>query len=146
MIYLDTSVVVAYYCPEPLSRRAERVIRSQLRPAISDLTELELNSALSRKTRRRELQRKDATQVAAQFSAHIEANLYTRIALERRHYTLARDWLAGFTASLRTLDALHIAVAALEGLRLVTADRVMARSAEALGVNTDWLRSAKASV
>jgi hypothetical protein len=144
LIYLDTSVLVAYYCPEALSQKAERVIRSQLRSAISDLTEVEMNSALSRKTRHGELSRNDAQQVVARFSGHIEGNFYTRIAIERAHYTLARDWLGRFTTSLRTLDALHLAVAALERRQLVTADRTVARSAEAFGVKVDWL-SAEAS-
>lgn len=140
MIYLDTSVVVAYYCPEPLSQHAERVVRSQARPAISELTEVELLSALSRKVRNRELPDTQAAQVAAQFLTHLEGNFYTRIALDRRHYKLARDWIGRFTNPLRTLDALHLAVAATEGLRFVTADGRLARSAKALPVEAVGLR------
>jgi predicted nucleic acid-binding protein len=90
-------------------------------------------SALSRKVRAEELKPAEAQRVATQFRAHLEANLYTRLPVERRHYTLARDWIARFTTSLRTLDALHLAVASAEGLRFATADRVLARSGEALG-------------
>lgn len=135
MIYLDTSVLAAYYCPEPLSAKAERLIRAESRPAVSDLTEVELFSALSRKTRLRELVRDDAGRVAAQFLAHLENNLYTRLALERRHYQLARDWILRSTTPLRTLDALHLAVAASEGLTLVTSDGGLARSGASLGVD-----------
>jgi predicted nucleic acid-binding protein len=45
MAYIDTSVLVAYYCPEPLSRAAEKSIRSAASPAISPLVEVELCSA-----------------------------------------------------------------------------------------------------
>jgi predicted nucleic acid-binding protein len=125
---------VAYYCPEPLSREAERLVRAEAKPSISDLTEVELLSAVSRKARLGELTTLDAGRVAAQFVAHLEAGLYARLALERRHYTLARDWIARFSTPLRTLDALHLAVAATEDLRFATADRALARAAEALGI------------
>jgi len=62
--YLDTSVLAAYYCPEPLSDEAESIVRASRTPAICDLTEVELFSALSRKVRTREL---DATE--AEFDA-----------------------------------------------------------------------------
>lgn len=141
MIYIDTSVLVAYYCPEPLSRRAERLIRAHSRPAVSDLTEVELRSALSRKVRLGELSTRGATQIASRFAGHLEEGLYTRIPLERRHYEMAAEWLGRFTLMLRTLDALHLAVATSEGFRLVTADATLARSAKALGIETRWLHA-----
>ena len=52
MVYVDTSVLVAYYSPEKLSERAEEFLIGQDRVAISNLTELELFSALSRKVLR----------------------------------------------------------------------------------------------
>jgi hypothetical protein len=141
LIYLDTSIVVAYYCPEPLSPRAERVVRAHARPAVSDLTEVELRSALSRKARLGELATTSATQIASRFSGHLAEGLYTRVPIERRHYDMAREWLGRFTPALRTLDALHLAVAASEGFRVVTADATFARSAKALGIRVHWLRS-----
>jgi hypothetical protein len=141
LIYLDTSIVVAYYCPEPLSRRAERLLRAHSHPAVSGLTEVELRSALSRKVRRGELSATSATQVASRFSSHLEDGLYTRVPLARRHYDMASEWLGRFALALRTLDALHLAVAASEGFRLVTADGALARSAKELGIETQWLRA-----
>jgi predicted nucleic acid-binding protein len=134
-------VVVAYYSPEAMSRRAERLIRTHARPAISDLTEVEFCSALSRKVRLGELSVEDATQIFLRFTVHIEDGLYTRVPVERRHYELARDWLARFAFALRTLDALHLAVAAVEGFRLVTADTGMAQVAVTLGVDASRLRA-----
>ena len=49
MIYVDTSALVAYYCPEPLSEKVETFLMSQTRPIISTLTEIELFSAVSKK-------------------------------------------------------------------------------------------------
>ena len=107
---------------------------------MSDLTEVELRSALSRKVRIGELSTTSATQIVSRFSGHLEEGLYMRTPLERRHYDMAAGWLGRFTLTLRTLDALHLAVATSEGLRLVTADATLARSAKALGIETRWLR------
>jgi uncharacterized protein len=76
MVYLDTSILAAYYCPEPLSKQAERRIRSSSEPAISELTEVELSSAVARKVRERDLDRQDALKILAQFHAHLESGRY----------------------------------------------------------------------
>ncbi|HHE47931.1 MAG TPA: hypothetical protein ENL11_03215 [Candidatus Acetothermia bacterium] len=47
---------------------------------------------------------------------------------------MARDWIGRFDLPLRAPDALHLAVAFTAGLPLVTADQVLAQSAEALGI------------
>ena len=47
-MYVDTSLLVPYYCPEALSQRAERTLRADPRPAVSDLVEVEFFSALAR--------------------------------------------------------------------------------------------------
>lgn len=41
MGYLDTSVIVAYYCPEAFSRQVQDLLREQIKPALSLLTEVE---------------------------------------------------------------------------------------------------------
>ena len=51
------------------------------------------------------------------------------------HYHLAREWISRFTTPLRTLDALHLAVASQNNIRLVTADTALAASAQFLGVD-----------
>ena len=136
MIYLDTSILVAYYCPEPLSEQAERLLRSHIMPAVSDLTEVELISALSRKVREGDMDRSDAERVAALFLSHLSMHMYVRVPLRRQHYRLARDWIGRFVLPLRSLDALHLAVAEVEGRTMATADSGMAGSAAALGIET----------
>ena len=51
MAYFDTTVIVAYYCPEKLSARAEKNILEDDEPTISNLTVVEVASTLSRKIR-----------------------------------------------------------------------------------------------
>lgn len=133
-VYIDTSVLVAYYCPEPLSRRVEEFITVQIKPAISALTEVELFSALSRNVREGGLDRKDASRIASKFISHVDNFMYTVMSLEDHHYRLARDWIGLFKLPLKSLDALHLAIASSESLTIVTADRNLSHSAKALGI------------
>jgi len=139
-MYIDTSLLVPYYCPEALSRGAERTLRGDPRRTVSDLVEIEFFSALSRKVRAREMSTADAARAGGRFLDHLQAGLYTRIAVQRRHYEAARGWLARFTLPLRALDALHLALADQEGLRLATADQDLSRSARNLGVAVTLIR------
>jgi predicted nucleic acid-binding protein len=93
MVYIDTSVLVAYYCPEALSEKAEKFLIRYLRPAISSLTEVEFFSAVSGKVRKKEINLKDAGRVTARFLAHMDADNYS-IEQKRRHC---------ITATLRNL-------------------------------------------
>ncbi len=132
MVYIDTSVLVAYYYPERLSERAEELLMSFVRPGISSLTEVEFFSAVSGKVRKKEINLKDAGRVTARFLAHIGADNYTYIPIEGHHYRLARDWIGMFKMGLRTLDAIHLAVASSEGLSILTSDQGLFKSAKAL--------------
>ena len=132
MVYIDTNVLVAYYCPEPLSQKAEKLLISYLKPAISSLTEVEFFSAVSGKIRKKEINLRDASRVTAKFLAHMDADDYTYIPVERHHYRLARDWIGMFRVELRTLDAIHLAVASSERLTLVTSDQGLFKSARSL--------------
>jgi len=134
MLYLDTSVITAYYCPEPISALVEKLITRTQQPAISHLTALELVSALSRKIRDKELSSADGNKIMAQFHTHIEQHLLRWVAIESQHYQTAKGWVAQFTTSLRTLDALHLAVANSHNLTLVTADIQLAAAARHFGV------------
>ena len=134
MIYVDTSVLVPYYFPDPLSSRVQRFLRETPGIALSDLGEVEFFSALARKVKERELQREDARRVAAVFMGHLEGGAYTRLELDRATYQTARSWISGFDVPLRALDALHLAVAATGALPIATADAAQARSAASLGL------------
>lgn len=144
-MYIDTSLLVPYYCPEALSQMAERTLRADSHPTVSDLIEVEFFSALARKVRTQDMSAADARRTGEQFVDHLRAGLYSRIAIERRHYDAARGWLARFSLPLRTLDALHLAVAGAEGLRLATADQNLSRSARRLGVAVTLVRERRAA-
>jgi predicted nucleic acid-binding protein len=132
--YFDTSVVAAYYCPEPLSEEAESALRAESDPAISHLVELELFSAVSRKAREGSLEQPSAHRVLGLFAEHLAAGYYQRLAVDTSNFMRARDWIGTLSLNLRTLDALHLSVAAANGLTVVTADRTLAGAAAELGI------------
>ena len=133
-VYVDTSVLAAYYCPEPLSLVAERTLRSVTAPAISELTLVEFTSAVSRKIREKTLSRESGVRVMAQFEAHVEEGYYEVLSLKARDYRLAKSWLGKFQGTLRTLDALHLSVAECAAASVLTADRRLAIEARSLGL------------
>ncbi|MCL1473328.1 type II toxin-antitoxin system VapC family toxin [Argonema antarcticum] len=132
MIYLDTSVIVPFYLPEAASQAIRELLSNEAQPALSQLVEVELFSAVSRRVRMGEISQQEARQIAIDFQTDLNDGFYTRIPLESVHYQQAREWLARFDTPLRTLDALHLAVAADNDLRLVTADETLADAANIL--------------
>ncbi|MCC5664496.1 type II toxin-antitoxin system VapC family toxin [Nostoc sp. CHAB 5784] len=108
MIYLDTSVIAPLYWTETLSDAVEQLLLNETQVALSQLVEVELVSALSRRVRMREISQQDATAIVARFQADLDSGFYTQIAVETVHYNLAREWISRFDTPLRTLDALHL--------------------------------------
>jgi len=136
MIYADTSVIAAYYCPEALSSQVQSLLRAQMKkPALSFLTEVEFASAVSRKVRMNELGSVDANRILTKFTSHAEAGFYRIIPLEKAHYQLAKGWISLFTTPLRTLDALHLAIASSEELQVVTSDESFFNAARMLDLD-----------
>jgi predicted nucleic acid-binding protein len=136
MIYIDTSVLVPYYCPEPNSEKMEKIIMEAVMPRISTLTGVELASAVSRKIREGNLSLTDGNRIIAAFQSHIGQNLFLMIPVSPLHYQIAKDWIARFATPLRTLDALHLAVAFSNSLTVLTADKKMDDSARSLGIRS----------
>jgi len=139
MYYLDTSVLAPYYCPEPLSEKVEKIVVRADHPCISSLTEVELASAISRKIREKNLSPEDGNKIFNQFQTHLKESLYRLIAIEDRHFQTAKNWILQFAVPLKTLDALHLAIAAEGDLTLLTADIQMAKSAKHFGIDVDSL-------
>jgi len=134
MFYADTSIVVAYYCAEENSSEVENLITGSEDSAISMLAEVEFYSALSRKVREKSISVKDAHRISSQFELHLNEDYFTILQIESSHYAIAKNWISGFDTNLRTLDALHLAVAFSKGIPIATSDRNLAKSADTLGV------------
>jgi len=134
MGYLDTSALVAYYCPEALSAQVEAEMAREAELTISPLVDVELHSAVAQKVRTADLDISDAHRIVSRFRLHLSSGQYRVVPIGEREYELARDWLARFTTPLRALDALHLAATFANDLTVLTADQVLARCAKHFGV------------
>jgi hypothetical protein len=140
MAYVDTSVLAAYYCPEPLSGAAQRAVLGARPPVLSPLVDVELASAVSLKVRTGEMDRGSAAMVLGRFQSHREEGRFASVPVSAREFAMAWKWLSTFSSPLRAADALHIAVAFSNDLLLLTADRVQAAAAKRFGVRCRLVR------
>ena len=134
--YLDTSALAKWYLNEPFSEQFEAFIQTQPTAAISRLTVVEFRCLLARRRRAREITKAIESRVYASFENDVgagflqvypvaDANLIAALGLITR---LARY-------PLRTLDALHLAIAqSINCRRLATADKTMADAGKAAGM------------
>ena len=134
--------MVAYYCPEPISRRAESIVRGKGPVHVSDLTEIEFLAALSRKLRTGEVTADAATAIRNYFATHLEEGVFRRVRLGPHHLRSALELMSKLTTPLRTLDAFHLAIAAFDNFQLVTADETLALAAKEFSIRTTYLAAA----
>lgn len=128
--YIDTCILGAYYCSELLSNKAEELITSIEKPIISLLTEVEFLSVLSKKFRKKELTKKATREIISIYSEHVKEGYYKKIVLTSEHFFYARDLLNSLNYSLHSLDSLHLAIATLQKVPLITSDMNLAKVAK----------------
>jgi len=132
--YIDTSVLAAYYCPEVLSSQIQRMLSKIEAPAISPLVEVELYCAVARKTRAGEFGAAEAHRIMSQFRLHAAEPRFHMVPFPVGCFGIAREWIASMNAPLRVMDGLHLAMAHINGMCMVTADAQLAASAKYFGV------------
>ncbi len=133
-IYLDTNVVAALLIPEPLSGRAERYLDDcDDVLLVSDLTGAEFSSLVARRVRTRDFTIDQAKAALSHFDAWADL-LTQRIDAGAADLTAATAFLRRLNLPLRTLDAIHVAIAERVEATLATFDRRMADGARALGI------------
>ncbi|SLM32369.1 PilT protein domain protein [Desulfamplus magnetovallimortis] len=135
MLYIDTNILAAYYCPESLSDKIEEILINTEEPAVSQLTEIELASAISRKIRENSLSKEDGDIILSLFQTHIDQKSFIYLPIQTKHYSIAKKWIAQFNTPLRSLDAIHLAIAHEKSIPILTADAKLANSAKILGVD-----------
>lgn len=137
--YVDTGVLGAYYFPEIASPAAEQALQALDEVVISWLTEVEFYSLSAKKQRASGLSEAATRRALMKFEEHVDEGYFSRVSLDALHYRRAKSYLAALTTSLRSLDALHVAVAAVEGLPLLTADRIQSLGAEQFGIPVQFV-------
>ncbi len=133
--YIDTSALAAYYCPEPMSDRVERALLAIDQPCISSLTDVEMASAIARKVRCQELAPCDGHRIVNLYRSHVDNGLYRWLPLDLKHFQGARAWICQFNTALKTLDALHLALAAANDLPLLSLDARLLEAARHFGIS-----------
>jgi len=135
--YFDTSALLPYYREENASPEVQTVL-SQVQPPVllSDLTRVEMASAIARWTRMREIGEPQAALIENTFEQDIRSGLYRVQPLAPIHYQKAEKWLSARKSALRTLDAIHIACCWSLRAKLITCDHTMHDAAEMLGLES----------
>ena len=135
--YLDTSALAKRYLNEPGSENFERFFQDQRQAAISRLTTVEFRCLLARRRRAGDLTRRIEEAAFRLFLDDVAGGYLQVHPLVDDHARTALALLKRLdTHSLRTLDALHLAIASAIGAEtLATADRIMARAAAEIGLH-----------
>ena len=136
--YVDTSALAKRYIDETGSEDIDAFLGRWPRVLISRLVVLEFRCVLQRRRRAAEIDAAYERTAMADFAADIRSGYFQVEPLTDRHAVVAHELVGQLSDhSLRTLDALHLAIAQSAGVKLLaTADRAMARTAEALGIRT----------
>lgn len=132
--YFDTSVIASAYCDEPDSAKAQKALQD-FYPVISSLTRIEFSSAVSKKYRMQTYTKQEACRVISQFHLHINQSYFKMTPVKEVHYEQADEWMSSLQTGLRTIDALHLAIAHANQLTLITADVVLGKAARTFGVS-----------
>jgi uncharacterized protein len=135
MVYLDTSVAVPLFVPEPATDRVATWFAGCSDAIVAgDWLVTEFASALSLKERRREITTLQAQAVWSEFEEFCGTGL--RLApVTRKAFTEAALMLRNATTGLRSGDSLHLAIALEVGVSsLVTADATLAANARLKGL------------
>lgn len=106
---------------------------------ISRLVETEFYSVLAIKKRNKELSDLAVKGISDVFSYHLKMNSYEIIHVTDINFEKAIDYLKSNKTQLRTLDAIHLACCDNNSATMVTADKVLAKSAKLLNISCHFI-------
>ncbi len=138
-VYIDTSALAKWYVRETFSDEFDAFIRTCGEPVISRLTIVEFRCLLARRRRNGDLSKKNERDAHHTFEEDMRLGFLKVNPVQDHHFALAHDLIGKLQhAPLRTLDALHLAIASASGCpRFATADKVQAEAAETLHIHTE---------
>lgn len=120
--YADTSLLVALFAPDPLAERAAaRMERLPPRIVVTDFAQAEFAAVLGAELRRGDVSRERAAIILDAFDGWIAARADAE-PVTSADIALATRRLRRLDLTLRTPDALHLAVAARPGVPVATFD------------------------
>ena len=135
-LYLDTSALAKWYLNEPFSEQFEAFIQEEPTAAISRLSVVEFRCLLARRRRAGEITKAIESRVYASFEKDVGAGFLQVYPVADEHLIAALSLITRLGRyPLRTLDALHLAIAqGIQCRRLATADKTMADAGKAVGL------------
>ena len=110
LIYFDTSVLVPYYSLEARTDDALGIVAKATLPVISGLGIAELNVVIQRKRHEGYLTSGATQKVFEVLDRHLE-EIYVNVRIDAGHVAATRSLASRADLRLRTLDALHLAIA-----------------------------------
>ena len=137
-LYVDTSALAKWYVAEPESDAFDDFIRDHPGAKVSRLTVVELRCMLARRRRNRQISARVEDGAFRLFEADIRNGFLEVLPMSDTHFAAAANILQRVPqVPLRTLDALHLAVAdSNHADAIATADHVMVAAARALKFQT----------
>jgi predicted nucleic acid-binding protein len=131
-IYLDASVLVSLLADDVNTAAARRVAQFHDPVVVSAWTLAECSSAFARLRRMGRLTDDERDALESDLDAWGPSRM---IAMTTQDFELARSLVRVSRTGLRAADALHLAVASRESLRLATFDEVLTQAAVQFGVS-----------
>jgi len=136
-IYLDSSAFAKLYLPEPESVSLDRFLVGRRDLVISDLSITEVISAVARSKREGTLDSRQVDRIYEAVLADARSGSFRRLDISPAIHRAAERILLASQSNLRTLDAIHIALAVSSGVKyLITFDPRMSQAAAQQGVTT----------
>jgi hypothetical protein len=145
--YLDTSALAKWYVNEPQSEQFERFIRDLSHAVISRLTACEMRCLLARRRRAGDIDRDYEQRAYSCFVQDIAAGHLIIHSCRDVHLVEAVNLIDQLAPiPLRTLDAIHLALAMDAGVEAIaTADNIMAQAASELELTVHFFGNAPSS-
>jgi hypothetical protein len=134
IIYFDTSVLVAYYTVEERTNEARDIVAKTELPVVSDLGIAEFNVVVRRKQLDGYLSSDAAESVLDLFDQHLR-DIFVRVPIDSGHVEATRRLPLQIDRPLRTLDAIHLAIAFDVNGLLATFDDRLHGAGRSLGLD-----------
>lgn len=134
-IYLDTSVLVALWANEPMTFAVQKWMSQQRTEnlCISRWCITEFSSAMAGKLQIGSITDYERAEALAAFGSAVRRS-FSVLEVDQHAFQRAAIFANQAGSRVRSGDALHLAVAAGEGLPIVTLDQGMQAAAKALGI------------
>jgi uncharacterized protein len=131
--YIDTSVLYDFYIKGTRTKKVQTFINHhQGELTISLWVKTEFYGALGRRVRDGALPSALAERAAQRFENHHLQGLYAICVVNSAAFEQAALLTRRFKLGIKSPDALHLAIAKLEGLELITSDQALANTAKQL--------------